>query len=126
MAACGLQPVTFDIVGNMSTVDEAMAVALKKVHLCSLLITNYTFHSYPKDEPVPQAVPLLTKLRGLSVGVPVLVFASRAQDLDERKDEVMRLGAVSYCYRFEDLFKEIARVLDQMKVVAVMNKPADA
>ena len=58
----------------------------------------------------PAAVCLLSGIRARDLGCPVLVFASR-RDAERRKRTALGLGAQGYCFRFQELYQAIERVL---------------
>ena len=62
-------------------------------------------------KPDPAAVSLLKEVRRRDLRTPVIVFASDT-DVRERRRLALRLGALGYHHRFEELFQDIARVLD--------------
>jgi len=55
------------------------------------------------------AVGLLTAMRTGDLRCPVIVFAS-AVDADERKNVILRLGALAYCFSFSALYRTIEAV----------------
>jgi transcriptional regulator with XRE-family HTH domain len=60
--------------------------------------------------PIPAAVCLLSGIRARDLRCPVLVFASR-RDAERRKRTALGLGAQGYCFRFQELYQAIERVL---------------
>jgi CheY-like chemotaxis protein len=61
--------------------------------------------------PDPVGVSLLKEIRCRDLRTPVIVFSS-STDVRERRRLALQLGALGYHHQFEELFQDIARVLD--------------
>ena len=77
------------------------------------LVISHWGHQRTRDEngnPENTAIKILRHIRNTDIRCPVIIF-STAQDAEERKRLCLNMGAQAYCYDWEDLFRNIARIL---------------
>ena len=89
---------------QVSTADEGLSQA---GHGADLIVTHWGHGLGPSGESTAEY--LLKEVRARGIEAPVMVFAS-GDHADDNKVRAMRLGATSYEYSWEGLFKEIGRI----------------